>query len=152
MCACLYAYVFVCALSMTDMATTEAESPYHICFDDAERYQEVMDAAESDDVEKKKALAWFMITGRGGAKKDPEGAVALLRKIAEKNWAAEFLVGYCQEFGVGCERKDFCPDSKNPYTSKFMFRDRDSKVMLRCMLKNHLIMEPYLFLAYKCCL
>ena len=125
------------------MATTEAKSPYHICFEDAERYQEVMNAAESDDVEKKKALAWFMITGRGGAKKDPEGGVALLRKIAKQS-SSGFIVGCCEEFGVGSKQKPFDPKSKSLYTSKI--RVEDSKVVLRCMLKNHLIMTPFLLL------
>ena len=78
------------------------------CFakDQEEEYKEVEKAVESGDNSAKTKLAWYLLSGCGGAKVDKERAVELLRERVEeeKDGEAMWMLGICKEYGIGCEQ------------------------------------------------
>ena len=71
-----------------------------------EEYKEVEKAVESGDNRAKTKLAWYLLSGCGGAKVDKERAVKLLRERVEeeKDGEAMWMLGICKEYGRGCEQ------------------------------------------------
>ena len=78
------------------------------CFakDQEEEYKEVEKAVESGDNSAKTKLAWYLLSGCGGAEVDKERAVKLLRERVkeEKDGEAMWMLGVCKEYGIGCEQ------------------------------------------------
>ena len=73
--------------------------------DEVALYKEVVRTVESGDNKAKTKLAWYKLSGCGGAEVDEDGAVALLEERAEENVAeAMWMLGLCYEYGMGCEQ------------------------------------------------
>ena len=74
--------------------------------EEAELYKAVVSAVESGNKAKTK-LAWYKLSGRGGAEVDEDGAVVLLEERAsdeENDAEAMWMLGMCCEYGMGCEQ------------------------------------------------
>ena len=71
-----------------------------------EEYKEVVKAVESGDNSAKTKLAWYLLSGCGGAEVDKERAVELLKERVkeEKDGEAMWMLGVCDEYGIGCEQ------------------------------------------------
>ena len=71
-----------------------------------EEYKEVVKAVESGDNSAKTKLAWYLLSGCGGAKVNKERAVKLLKERVEeeKDGEAMWMLGICKEYGIGCEQ------------------------------------------------
>ena len=68
-------------------------------------YKEVVRAVESGDNKAKTKLAWYKLTGCGGAEIDKDGAVELLEeRVKDKDIEAMWLLGLCYEYEIGCEQ------------------------------------------------
>ena len=68
-------------------------------------YEEVVHAVESGDNKAKTKLAWYKLSGCGGAEIDKDGAVELLEeRVKDKDAEAMWMLGLCYEFGMGCEQ------------------------------------------------
>ena len=75
------------------MSTSEAE------------YQKVLCAVESGEKQAKTKLAWFKLSGDGGAEIDENPAVALLHeRVKDDDSDAMWMLGLCYEFGRGCKQ------------------------------------------------
>ena len=70
-------------------------------------YKDALDAVERGDESAKTKLAWYMLSGYGGADVDADGAVALLEeRVKDRDAEAMWMLGVCCEYGIGTE-KDF---------------------------------------------
>ena len=68
-------------------------------------YKEIIRAVEGGDNEAKTRLAWYKLSGCGGAEVDEEGAVALLEELVkDKDEEAMWMLGLCCEYGMGVEQ------------------------------------------------
>ena len=68
-------------------------------------YKEILRAVEGGDNEAKTKLAWYKLSGCGGAEVDEEGAVALLEeRVKDKDVEAIWMLGLCYEYGMGIEQ------------------------------------------------
>ncbi len=69
------------------------------------KYREVVSAVEDGDNKAKTSLAWFKLSGCGGAEVDVDEAVALLEeRVKNKDAEAMWMLGICCEYGMGCEQ------------------------------------------------
>ena len=60
---------------------------------------------ESGDKNAKTQLAWYKLSGLGGAKVDIDGAFAILEeRVKDKDAEAMWMLGVCYEYGIGCEQ------------------------------------------------
>ena len=72
-----------------------------------EEYKKVSRAVDDGDNKAKTKLAFFLLTGKGGAEIDEDRAVALLEeRVEERETDAMWMLGLCYEYGIGCE-EDF---------------------------------------------
>ena len=72
-----------------------------------EEYKKVSRAVDDGDNKAKTKLAFYLLTGIGGAEIDEDRAVALLEeRVEERETDAMWMLGLCYEYGIGCE-KDF---------------------------------------------
>ena len=70
-----------------------------------EEYKEVEKAVESGDNSAKTKLAWYLLSGCGGAKVDKDEAVVLLEeRRKDRDGEAMWMLGICKEYGIGCEQ------------------------------------------------
>ena len=70
-----------------------------------EEYKEVLSAVERGEESAKTKLAWYKLSGMGGAKVDVDGAVKLLEeRVKEKDGEAMWMLGLCKEYGRGIEQ------------------------------------------------
>ena len=71
-----------------------------------EEYKEAVNAVDSGDNSAKTKLAWYLLSGCGGAEVDKERAVELLKERVEeeKDGEAMWMLGICKEYGIGCEQ------------------------------------------------
>ena len=70
-----------------------------------EEYKGVLSAVERGDGSAKTKLAWYKLSGMGGAKVDVDGAVKLLEeRVKEGDGEAMWMLGMCKEYGRGIER------------------------------------------------
>ena len=68
-------------------------------------YKDALDSVERGEESAKTKLAWYMLSGLGGAAFDAKGAVALLEeKVKDKDAEAMWMLGVCYEFGIGIEQ------------------------------------------------
>ncbi len=68
-------------------------------------YKELLGAVEGGDNKAKTKLAWYKLSGCGGAEVDVEGAVALLEeRVEDEDAEAMWMLGLCYEYGMGCEQ------------------------------------------------
>ena len=68
-------------------------------------YKKVLHAVERGDDKAKTKLAWYKLSGCGGAKIDEDGAVALLEeRVKDKDVEAMWMLGLCYEYGMGVEQ------------------------------------------------
>ena len=69
-------------------------------------YEEVIRAVEGGNEKAKTKLAWFKLSGDGGAEIDKEGAVVLLKeRVKDEDFDAMWMLGLCYEYGMGCEQQ-----------------------------------------------
>ena len=72
---------------------------------DEAQYREAVGAMEKGDESAKTSVAYFKLSGLGGAKVDMEGAVALLEeRVKEGDCEAKWVLGLCCEYGMGIEQ------------------------------------------------
>ena len=72
-----------------------------------EEYKKVSRAVDDGDNKAKTKLAFYLLTGKGGAEIDEDRAVALLEeRVEERETDAMWMLGLCYEYGIGCE-EDF---------------------------------------------
>ncbi len=69
-----------------------------------EEYKEVLSAVEGGEERSKTKLAWYKLSGMGGAKVDVDGAVKLLEERVNGDGEAMWMLGLCKEYGRGIER------------------------------------------------
>ena len=70
-----------------------------------EEYKEVLSAVESGEESAKTKLAWYKLSGMGGAKVDVDDAVVLLEeRVKDRDGEAMWMLGLCKEYGRGIER------------------------------------------------
>ena len=68
-------------------------------------YKDVLNAVERGDNSAKTQVAWYKLSGLGGAVKDEDGAVVLLEeRVKEVDVEAMWMLGACNEFGIGTEQ------------------------------------------------
>ena len=68
-------------------------------------YKTTLEAAKRGEESAKTKLAWYMLSGRGGAGVEAKGAVALLEeRVKEGDAEAMWMLGVCSEFGIGIEQ------------------------------------------------
>ena len=68
-------------------------------------YKNTLDAVKRGYEGAKTKLAWYMLSGHGGAVVDAKGAVALLEeRVKEGDAGAMWMLGVCCEFGIGIEQ------------------------------------------------
>ena len=68
-------------------------------------YKDALDAVERGDESAKTTLAWYMLSGYGGADVDADGAVALLEeRVKDRDAEAMWMLGVCCEYGIGTEK------------------------------------------------
>ena len=73
--------------------------------DDEAQRKEAERAMEKGDEAAKMKVAFFKLSGLGGAKVDADGAVALLEDRAkEEDCEAKWMLGLCCEHGMGTEQ------------------------------------------------
>ncbi len=71
---------------------------------DKEEYKEVVEAVKEGNKEAKTKLAFFLLSGCGGAQIDEDRAVVLLEeRVKDKDAEAMWMLGLCYEYGMGCE-------------------------------------------------
>ena len=64
----------------------------------------VLDAVERGDNKAKTQLAWYLLSGRGGAEVDFRKALMLLEeRVNDNDKEAMWMLGMCYEYGFGCE-------------------------------------------------
>ena len=69
------------------------------------KYEDVEKAVEEGDESAKTKLAWLKLSGLGGAEKDEDGAVALLKeRVKDRDVEAMWMLGVCNEYGIGTEQ------------------------------------------------
>ena len=69
------------------------------------KYDDVEKAIEKGDEKAKTKLAWLKLSGRGGAERDEDGAVALLEeRVKDGDGEAIWMLGVCYEYGLGIEQ------------------------------------------------
>ena len=69
------------------------------------RYKEAVRAVESGDEKAKTVVAFYRLSGLGGAKVDPDEAVLLLEeRVKDKDCEAGWMLGLCYGYGIGTER------------------------------------------------
>ena len=72
---------------------------------DEQEYKDAMNAVERGENSAKTKVAWYKLSGHGGAEKDENGAVVLLEeRVKEGDAEAMWMLGVCNEFGVGTEQ------------------------------------------------
>ena len=72
---------------------------------DLVNFNETFNAVKTGDVKAKTKLAWFLLSGFGGATVDVDEAVALLEeRVKDKDAEAMWMLGLCYEYGMGCEQ------------------------------------------------
>ena len=70
-----------------------------------EEYKEVLNAVERGEESAKTKLAWYKLSGMGGAKVDVDGAVKLLEeRVKDRDGEAMWMLGLCKEYGRGIEQ------------------------------------------------
>ena len=68
-------------------------------------YRDALNAVERGENSAKTKVAWYKLSGHGGAEKDEEGAVVLLEeRVKEEDAEAMWMLGECNEFGIGTEQ------------------------------------------------
>ncbi len=74
--------------------------------EEEEEYKEILSAVEKgEDESAKTKLAWFMLSGLGGAKIEVEKAVKLLEeRVAAGDGEVMWMLGICKEYGRGTEK------------------------------------------------
>ena len=112
---------------MSDINKTEEK--------EEKEYKEVVHAVESGDNKAKTKLAWYKLTGCGGAEIDKDGAVVLLEeRVKDEDTEAMWMLGLCYEYGMGCEQDieeaeklyKQCCDNKN-VIGKFLYANGKGK-------------------------
>ncbi len=69
------------------------------------KYKEIVKAVESGDNKAKTQLAYYKLSGYGGCEIDVDEAVVLLKeRVEDKDTEAMWLLGLCNEYGMGCEQ------------------------------------------------
>ena len=73
---------------------------------DESQYGEAFRALESGDGAAKTKVAFFKLSGRGGAEVDVDGAVDLLKERCEEEEDGEamWMLGLCCEYGIGTKQ------------------------------------------------
>ena len=72
---------------------------------DEKQYEEAVSGLESGDESAMTKVAFYKLSGRGGAEIDEEGAVALLKVRSDKgDDVAMWMLGLCYEYGIGTEQ------------------------------------------------
>ena len=70
-----------------------------------EEYKEVLSAVERGEEGAKTKLAWYKLSGMGGAKVDVDDAVVLLEeRVKDRDGEAMWMLGLCKEYGRGIEQ------------------------------------------------
>ena len=70
-----------------------------------QEYEDALNAVERGDNSAKTVVAWYKLSGHGGAVKDENGAVVLLEeRVKERDAEAMWMLGVCDEFGIGTEQ------------------------------------------------
>ena len=72
-----------------------------------EEYQRSLKAVRKGDQAAKTKLAWFKLSGLGGADVDVAGAVVLLEeRVRDGDSEAMWMLGVCNEFGIGVKKDE----------------------------------------------
>ena len=72
---------------------------------DEERYEEAVHAMNRGDEKAKTTVAFFKLSGRGGAEVDQDEAVSLLvQRVKDGDDDAMWMLGMCYEYGMGTEK------------------------------------------------
>ena len=72
---------------------------------DDDRYRRALHAMVRGDEKAKATVAFYQLTGRGGAKVDADEAVSLLYECTkDRNTEAMWMLGLCCEYGEGTEQ------------------------------------------------
>ena len=70
-----------------------------------QKYEDALNAVERGDNSAKTKIAWYKLSGHGGAEKDEDGAVVLLEeRVKDRDTEAMWMLGECNEFGIGTEQ------------------------------------------------
>ena len=70
-----------------------------------EEYKEVLSAVERGEESAKTKLAWYKLSGIGGAQIDVIGAVKIIEeRVKEGDGEAMWMLGLCKEYGRGTEQ------------------------------------------------
>ena len=68
-------------------------------------YRTALDAVERGDKKTKTKLAWYELSGHGDDDNNLSNAIALLEeRVKEGDTEAMWILGLCNEFGIGIER------------------------------------------------
>jgi len=88
-------------LACTKMTEKEGEGEVS----EETKYTEVVQAMERGEESAKTKVAYYKLSGLGGAEVDADEAVALLEERAkDRDWEAKWMLGLCYEYGMGIEQ------------------------------------------------
>ena len=72
---------------------------------DEEQYRQAVHAVKSGDARAMTQVAFFKLSGRGGAEVDADEAVAMLEeRVKDGDCEAQWMLGMCCEYGIGTEQ------------------------------------------------
>ena len=80
--------------------TTDAEN-----VSDDDQYGQALRTMNEGNEKSKTKVAFYKLSGRGGAEYDADGAVVLLEeRVKDKDIEAMWMLGLCYEYGIGTEQ------------------------------------------------
>ena len=100
-------------------------------------YKDTLQAVERGNVFAKTKLAWFYLSGYCGAEVDEDKAVVLLEeRVKEEDAEAMWMLGACNEFGIGTEQ-DIERAEELYKQSSFRKKNRIGKILLENKSEVH---------------
>ena len=101
-----------------------------------QEYRDALSAVESGANSTKTKLAWYKLSGHGGAEKDEDGAVVLLEeRVKEEDTEAMWMLGACNEFGIGTEQN--IERTEELYKQSSERGNKIGKILMRNKSKEH---------------
>ena len=101
-----------------------------------QEYKDALSAVERGDKSAKTKVAWYKLSEHGGAEKDEDGAVVLLEeRVKYRDTEAMWMLGECNEFGIGTEQD--IKRAEKLYKQSSDRRNRIGKILMENKSEEH---------------
>ena len=101
-----------------------------------QEYRDALSAVKKGDESAKTKVAWYKLSGYGGAVKDEDGAVVLLEeRVKEEEAEAMWMLGACNEFGIGTEQD--IERTEDLYKQSSERENRIGKILMKNKSEKH---------------